>query len=122
MRVRPLDEQGDYIPIYNTDQMITGKDAVAQVVNVRLQFYYGEWWEDRTLGFRAPEFLVNSARSGDTNLLSKYIASYISGTEGVRAVTDIVSTMEEHVLRFYCRVITNEGTSGTVEVDLDGIL
>lgn len=122
MIVRPLDVHGDMMPIYDIGQMIEGTKAVAQVVDLRLNFLYGDWWEDRTLGFRVPEFLVANARSGDADLLSKYIASYISGTEGVRAVTDVEAEYSKHKITFYCLVLTDEGEKTTVEVNVDGLL
>jgi len=121
MIVRPLDENGDMTPIYNVNQMIEGSEAVAQVIDLRLAFLYGEWWEDETLGFRVPEFLVGNARSGDVDLLAEYIASYVSNTEGVRSVTGVESVYSNHKMTFYCSVMTDDGEE-TVEVNVDGLL
>lgn len=122
MRVRPLDANGDMMPIMSLDQMKKDAQAVAQVVDLRLQFLYGEWWEDPTIGFRVPEFLVGNARSGDTDLLAKYIASYIASTEGVMAVTDVEAECNDHKISFKCEIVTNDGETEEVEVRVDGIL
>ena len=122
MVVRPLDEHGDFRPISSLDQMITGKEAVCQIIDLRLTFYYGEWWEDREMGFRAPDLLVNNARNGDVGLLTKYISSYVASTEGVRAVTNIRAYYNDHVLTFVCTVLTGEGEEGQVEVNVNGLL
>lgn len=122
MIVRPLDENGDIVPIYDINQMVAGKDAVSQIIDLRLHFMYGEWWEDRETGFRIPDLLVANARRGDIDILSKYIASYISSTEGVKAVTGIVNTYSNHRMTFYCTAITKEGKSTSLEVDLNGVL
>ena len=122
MIVRPLDDKGDFTPVYSLNQMINGKEAVAQVVNLRLHFLYGEWWEDREMGFRIPEFLISNARGGNVDLLAKYIASYVSQTEGVRSVIDMASTYENHKMTFYCSVLTDQGKNTVVEVNVDGIL
>lgn len=122
MRVRPLGQDGDYIPIYSLEQMKAGEDAVRQVIDLRLRFYHGEWWEDPDIGFRIPDFLVESARSGDVDLLSKYISGYISSTLGVRAIEDVSTTFSGHDLNYSCLVLTETGESETVEVNLNGIL
>ena len=122
MIVRPLGADGDIVPIYRLDQMLGGKDAVAQIVNLRLHFFYGEWWEEREMGFRVPEFLVANARKGDIELLSKYISSYISNTEGVKSVINVVSSYTNHHMIFSCTVLTDQGKTENLEVSLDGIL
>ena len=121
MIARPL-VNGDWTPIHSLDQMIRGKEAVGQIVDLRLRFYYGDWWEDRTLGFRIPEFLTKNVRSGEVSLLANYIASYVSDTEGVRGVTDVQVEKTGHNLYVGLAAKTNEGKNITVEVDLSGIL
>ena len=121
MIVRPLDANGDILPVYNLDQMFSGSDAISQVINLRLHFMHGEWWEDEEMGFRIPEFLINNVRRGDVELLSKYISAYISETEGVRTVTNIVTKFNNHIMTFFCSVLTTEGQNASVEVNLNGI-
>ena len=122
MIVRPLDENGDMMPIHSADQMIKDTEAIAQVIRLRLNMLYGEWWEDETLGFRIPEILAGNARRGDVDLLSKYVAAYVSESEGVRAVTNVTATITGHELSFYCQALTTDGDTATVEVDLNGLL
>ena len=122
MLVRPLDTNGDILPAYDLAQMISGGEAVAQVINLRLKFFYGEWWEDPEMGFRIPEFLVNNVRRGDSELLAKYISAYIAATQDVKAVTNVITRYENHKVSFFCSVLTNEGEGATVEVNLDGLL
>ena len=123
MVVRPMDADGDIMPVYNVDQMISGERAVSQVINLRLHFYYGEWWEDDEIGFRIPELLVDNARRGDVGLLSKYIAAYIAETQGVSEVTNVETEYYDRSMIFYCEVLTDDGETATVEVDLeDGVL
>lgn len=121
MVVRPLDENGDMMPIYDQAQMIDGAPAVAQVVDLRLNLLHGEWWEDEEIGFRIPEFLASNARSGDVSLLAKYVASYISKTSGVLSVTNVESSYFDHVMTFRCTCIMDNGEFTPVEVNLSGI-
>ena len=122
MIVRPLDENGDWTPIQSLDQMKSGKDAVGQIINLRLNFYYGEWWENREVGFRVPEFLFRSIRSGELSLLANYIAAYVIESEGVRGVTNVNISKDRHKVTFRCVAVTDEGKKNTVEVDLDGLV
>lgn len=122
MRVRPLGTDGDFVPVYSLSQMASGSDAVRQVVDLRLRLNRGEWWEDEEIGFQVPEFLTESARSGDVDLLSKYISMYISQTMGVRAIEDVLATISGHDMAYTCVVLTDDGTSETVEVNINGLL
>lgn len=120
MLIRPLDGNGDILPVSDINQLATGANAVAEVIDLRLNFFYGEWWEDPELGFRIPEFLVNNARGGDIELLSKYIASYISNSPEVKAVTDVQAAFNNHEMTFFCTVLTRDGKTDTVEVNING--
>lgn len=121
MVIRPVDKDGDILPVESIDKMAKGKQAVASVINLRLNFYKGEWWEDETIGFSVPDFLVNGVRENGIGLLAKYISSYISDTKDVREVIDVQSTMNNHNLTFYCTVLTIYGETETVEVNIDGV-
>jgi len=122
MHVRPLDSNGDITPVYDLSQLISGSEAISQVINLRLHFLYGEWWEDEEMGFRIPDFLVANARRRDVELLAKYVSAYISETQEVRAVTGIVTGIRDHTMTFRCSVLTTEGQNASVEVNLNGIL
>lgn len=122
MIVRPLDGNGDWIPIGTLDQMVGGKEAVGQIIDLRLNFFYGEWWEDRDIGFRVPNFLIRNIRAGELGLLANYIASYVNSTEGVRGVTAVEISKDKHTAKFRCIALTNEGKKAKVEVDLNGLV
>ena len=121
MRVRPVDMNGDMMPIYESSQMLVDAEAVAQVVKERLLFFQGEWWEDETLGVAIPEFLANTIRSDNIDLLGKYLTSYISDTEGVLNITDSSLVYNNRELVFRCVIQTANG-SASVEVNLTGLL
>ena len=122
MVIRPVDKDGDILPVENINKMATGKQAVASVINLRLNFYKGEWWEDEEIGFAVPDFLVSGVRENGVGLLAKYISSYISDSKDVREVTDVQTVMNGHSLTFYCSVLTIYGEYETVEVNVDGVL
>lgn len=122
MKTRPYDPSGDWVPVTSTKQMVDGKNAIAKAIEFRLRFYYGEWWENREIGFKVPEFLINTVRSGELSLLANYIAAYVSDTEGVRGVIDVQMVKTGHDLKVSLVAKTNEGGNTTVEVDLSGVL
>ena len=121
MLVRPVDANGDMMPIEYSEQLITGGKAVAQVVTQRLLLYFGEWWEDEEAGFRIPQFLADGVRSENLQMLQKYISSYVAGTEGVDSVTSSSIILIGRTMTYRC-VIHAKGEGETVEVNLDGIL
>lgn len=121
MLVRPVDENGDMMPISYASQMLEGGDAVGQVARQRLELYYGEWWEDETAGFRIPQFLATGVRKENLELMEKYISSYVKRTEGVESISDTSVIYYNRELT-YTGIIHTQGESSRVEVGLDGLL
>lgn len=121
MIVRPVDENGDMMPIAYESQMLEGGEAVAQVARQRLELYYGEWWEDETLGFRIPKFLAEGVRKENLELMEKYISAYLKRTEGVDSLSDTSVVYMNRELT-YSGVLHTQGEANTVEVGLNGLL
>ncbi len=122
MRVRPLTgPHGDMMPVNNLNQMLEGKEAVAQIAVARICLNYGEWWEDPTLGFKVPEFLAQTAKDSDINMLVQYITSYLSQTEGVTGIIDVDVAFENRQLVYKCIMKTNQGTA-QVEVEINELV
>lgn len=120
MVYRPVDNNGDMMPVTSADQMLTGVDAVMGAVHSRLRLLLGEWWEDPALGFRVPDFLFTGSRlPAGPEMLAGYISSYIGQTENVTAVTDVSAVLENRVLSYYCRIETPFGDmEGSVDQDV----
>ena len=121
MVVRPVDSDGDMMPVQNLDQLLSGTPAVAQIIHDRLKFLYGEWWEDETLGFQVPKFLVDNVRFNETGMLEMYISDYIASTEGVRIIKDVNMEHSHHKLTYSCKVIAGDSEE-QMEVDMSGLL
>ena len=49
MILRPVDSDGDVLPVLSTSDLFSGPEAVALLVKYRLSFLQGEWWETRGL-------------------------------------------------------------------------
>ena len=119
--IRPNDENGDYMPVYESDQLLENNYAIAQIVKERLFFYKGEWWENELLGIAFPEYLMSSMRSTDIDMLGKYITSYVANTEGVTNVSSVRIEYDKHKMIYKCVIMTEYGNA-PVEVNLSGIL
>ena len=121
MIARPVDSNGDMIPVSYASQMLEDSEAVAQIVRQRLQLYFGEWWEDEITGFRVPQFLTDGVRHENVEMLVKYISSYVAGTDGVTGVTNAEVVIADRKM-IYSAVIHTGTETVTLEVELDGIL
>lgn len=121
MKIRPIDENGDMMPVTSLDDLISDTPAVAQVIRHRTNMLYGEWWEDETLGFKVPRFLLDGVRSGNVGMLSQYITKFITDTPGVAAVSAAQVGFDNHKMTFESAVITGSGGTAVVEVDLNGL-
>lgn len=122
MTIRPIDENGDMMPVTSLDDLISETPAVAQVIRHRTNMHFGEWWEDETLGFKVPRFLLDGVRSGNVGMLSQYISKFISETPGVATVAAADVTYENHKMTYRTAVRTIYGDATALEVDLDGLL
>ncbi len=47
MKLRPVDTSGDILPVSSAGGMVYGPQAVALLVEDRLNLLTGEWWENR---------------------------------------------------------------------------
>ena len=58
MLLRPVDASGDVLPVLSVSALLSGPEAVAQLVRYRLSLLTGEWWENPSLGFPVLEQLA----------------------------------------------------------------
>ena len=88
MRFRPLTSTGDMRPVGYASEMWTDTDAVAAAVRSRMDLAVGEWWEDETVGFELPDFLMRGIRgNADCQMMVNYILAYIQKTPGVVGIS-----------------------------------
>ena len=89
MRMRPVDENGDVLPVLTGDGMLSGAAAVAKLVEDRLKLYAGDWWENPAWGNEILRMLQEGRLTeADAQSLSTYLASYVRSTSGVKEVQD----------------------------------
>ncbi len=110
MIIRPVDENGDILPVLVSASLLKGSGAVARLVKDRLDLLAGEWWENPAWGNGVIDMLKDSRLTeADSQALANYITSYIRQTPGVLEVEDVVFSMEGKFFSYSCRADTEDG-------------
>lgn len=123
MRYRRLDENGDYSFGNNSLDYIKDNDAVVQAIKTKLYLFYGEWWEDISLGL--PMFQSILGQVSNENLRRTVIllsAEQIQSVEGVSSVDSIVVAISARKLMLSIDVTTEYGSSVSTEVELYNVI
>ena len=112
MQLRPVDENGDILPVLSSRSLLSGPEAAAQLVKNRLSLLSGEWWETPEDGFPVLEILESSrVTDADSSALASRITEYIRETPGVRDVEDVRFSVNGRQFSYSCSVRTAEGTA-----------
>jgi hypothetical protein len=82
-----LDTNGDWEVSNNDLQLIGDDEAILQSVNIRLQFFLGEWFIDQTAG--VPWFQEILVKNPDPNQLQGIFQAAILATPGITAVNSL---------------------------------
>ena len=110
MILRPVDQNGDILPVLVSASLLKGAGAVARLVKDRLDLLAGDWWENPAWGNEVLEMMRSSRLTeADTQALANYLTSYIRQTPGVLEVEDAAISVEGRRFSFSCRVDTEEG-------------
>ena len=123
MKYRKLDENGDYSFGNNSFDYIDADNAIAQAIKTKLQLFYGEWWEDISLGL--PMFQSILGQVSNENLRRTVIllcAEQIQNVEGVSSVDSIDVAISARKLTLDIDVTTEYNTSLTTEVELFNVI
>ena len=107
---RKLDAYGDYVWGNSMNDMLSGQEAMRQVVQTRLRAIQGEWWEgDRTA---LPYFTDMLGAPGTMDQIRKIdlmVIARLMDTVGVLNVTDFSSSYKNRVYTCSCTVHTVYG-------------
>ena len=113
MILRPVDSNGDVLPVLSSGDLLRGAEAVAQLVRDRLTLFIGEWWENSSVGFWILErFQYQRITEQNASGLCSEIAGYIRGTPGVLDVVNIQVSVIGRKINMSCTVNTEYGTAG----------
>ena len=112
MILRPVDVNGDILPVLSSRALLSGPEAVARLVEYRLSLLAGEWWENAGIGFSILEMMRTSRLTEDSgSALASMITSYIRETTGVQEVEDVRFSVSGRVFSYSCSVRTEEGSA-----------
>ena len=110
MILRPVDANGDVLPVLTSASLLRDVLAVARLVKDRLELLSGDWWENPAWGNEIVDLLKESRLTeADTQALVSYLSSYIRETTGVLDVRDAVGSVNGKQFSFSCTVDTEYG-------------
>ena len=110
MRLRPVDQNGDVLPVLHASDMFSGSLAVAKLVEDRLNMFSGDWWENPSWGNEILRMMQEGRLTEvDAQSLSTYLAGYVRGTSGVKEVQDEKWALDGGRFSWECTVITEYG-------------
>ena len=112
MILRPVDNNGDILPVLSSADLLRDVLAVARLVKDRLELLAGDWWENLSWGNGIINMLQESRLTeADTQALVSYLSSYIRETPGVLDVRDAVGSVNGKQFSFSCTVDTEYGVT-----------
>ena len=113
MVMRPVDGNGDVLPVLRSRDLARGAAAEAQLARDRLNMLVRDWWENLGWGNQIIE-LMKDARltEADGQALASYLTGYIRETPGVTDVRDVTFSLAGKRLSYSCTAECEEGTFG----------
>ena len=112
MKLRPVDQNGDVLPVLHASDLFSGALAVAKLVEDRLNLFSGDWWENPSWGNEILRMLQEGRLTrADAQALSTYLTEYVRETSGVQDVMDIRFSVEGHRFGWECSVLTEYGSA-----------
>jgi len=108
--LRPVDATGDICPVSSSSDVLSGPEAVAQLVAYKLSLLKGDWWEYREDGFFVLEFMKEERFSeANAGMFASRVTEFIRGVEGVFEVDDVQFQVDGRVFQYSCQLLTEEG-------------
>ena len=112
MILRPVDQNGDILPVLVSASLLKGAGAVARLVRDQLELFSGDWWENPAWGNAVIDMMKESRMTEtDSQALTSYITSYIRQTPGVLEVEDVKFSMDGSRSFCSCRIDTEDGSA-----------
>ena len=107
---RTLDKNGDYVWGNSMNDMLSGQQAMRQVIQTRLGAIQGEWWEgDRTAIPYYTEVLGAPGGEQRRQAIDLMIISRLMDTVCVLSITDFESSLINRKYQCTCTVHTVYG-------------
>ena len=110
MMARPVDTDGDILPVISGADLLTGTEALAAGLRDQLRMYSGDWWENTEMGNEILELMAEARQTDeDAEALGSYLVGFLMEFVGVREVNEVAAAFEGREFRFSCRVRTSDG-------------
>ena len=110
MLARPVDQNGDILPVTAPSDLFFGTEAAASALRDHLRLFPGDWWENAVKGNPVFDLITVSRRTEqDARTLSSALTSYILAFPGIRTVSDVQASIERQVFSFSCVAHTESG-------------
>ena len=110
MTIRPVDQNGDVLPVLHVSEMVSGAPAVARLAEDRLNLLVGDWWENPAWGNEIIRMLQEGRLTeADAQTLSTYLSSYVRETSGVLDVRDERWSLAGSRFSWSCTALTEYG-------------
>lgn len=110
MTARPVDADGDILPVSSGADLLNGTEALAAGLRDHLRMYSGDWWENTEMGNEILELMAEARQTDeDAEALGSYLVGYLMEFVGVREVTEVSAFFEGREFRFSCVVHTANG-------------
>ena len=111
MVIRPVDGNGDVLPVLRSACLARGAAAEAQLVRDRLNLLVRDWWENLGWGNQIIEMMKDARLTeADGQTLASYLTGYIRETPGVTDVRDVAFSLDGKRFSYSCTVECEEGS------------
>ena len=110
MLLRSVDATGDILAVSSSSALLSGPEAVAQLVAYQLSLLKGDWWEYPEDGFFVLEFMKEERFSeANAGMFASRVTEFIRRVEGVFEVDDVQFETDGRTFRYSCQLLTEEG-------------
>lgn len=119
MKYRKQTKDGDYSFGNNSQDFLSGQEAIAQAIKTKVLLFYGEWWEDISEGIPMFQSIVGQTnKSNVANALELLLNERILEVLGVLVVNEITANISQRSIYVYIRCTTENNKQVEVEVNI----
>lgn len=109
MKYRKLTEEGDYTFGGGPNNFIEGTEAIAQKIKTTLLLFYGEWWEDLTIGLPMFQSILGQVNTQNVSIaLKNLVETKLLSIEGVQQIQDINIDIHERNITLTVALTVND--------------
>ena len=119
MKYRKLTEKGDYSFGLNKDDYIVGKEAITQAIKTKLLLFYGEWWEDISIGIPIFQSILGQVKDQNVKIaIDNLVSQRILEIPEVTRIVEIKTEFDRRNVTMSIKCLVNEELEIETEVIL----